>query len=531
MPMKHRRLQSLNLEAETQENVEQHEDVQDPQPELTIGFPEGEAPTRNKSFKIIWQNGVVREVFRNFRTAELWDLKGGRVLVETDKNGIPNQWSESILSSYLGELAQNSSFAPLHIPRWDNKLFKGPKERIIKDVEKKFIYSSETKWSTRDWILKTVNKRWRDYKSDLKKQYFNPDKRSFDQIEKDVPDGVNENQWSFLLGIWCSEAHQKLCRTNAESGKKQRHPHTSGRKSHARLKKEMVMALSEDKKKGSITKIDLWDESHKKRNGNYVNQNVQTLMGKAFDELENRRKDKGTLSTSDYDDVFENVIRKDLNIRGKKFPEEELLSTILATGSGSTTVDTKDNENVSLQYDNVERSSYEKSPSPYNEQIYTRDYNIAKVGCSDHSVPNDNIAFRESQVTRSSDLNQELNNGSLSLDKEMSDKETQSKQQQQSKLQQNKQKTVLLYSTRKRKLGQVFAVGNLISRDTTHEIGGTVLGDGYYAVAVHYLNNVEDERLPRPHGDLKTLEDAVGMCVAWPRTHLKRVKPTTEKRT
>lgn len=40
------------------------------------------------------------------------------------------------------------------------------------------------------------------------------------------------------------------------------------------------------------------------------------MKGKAFDELENRRKDKGTLSTSDYDDVFENVIRKDLNIRG-----------------------------------------------------------------------------------------------------------------------------------------------------------------------------------------------------------------------
>lgn len=78
----------------------------------------------------------------------------------------------------------------------------------------------------------------------------------------------------------------------------------------------------------------------------------------------------------------------------------------------------------------------------------------------------------------------------------------------------------MLYSTRKRKQGQVVVVGNLISRDTTHEIGGTVLGDGYYAVAVHYLNNVEDERLPRPHGDLKTLEDAVGMCVAWPRTHV-----------
>ena len=70
---------------------------------------------------------------------------------------------------------------------------------------------------------------------------------------------------------------------------------------------------------------------------------------------------------------------------------------------------------------------------------------------------------------------------------------------------------VLLISTRKRKQDQVVAVGNLISRDSTHEIGGTLLGDGYYAVVIHCLINVEDERLPRPHGDLKTVKDAVGM--------------------
>jgi hypothetical protein len=99
----------------------------------------------------------------------------------------------------------------------------------------------------------------------------------------------------------------KLCRANGESEKKQRHPHTSQRKSHARLKKEMVIALlvlhssnsdiyyfpknqmmlhqhilcslvHEDKKKGSITMIDLWDETHKKKNGDYVNQDVQRLM-------------------------------------------------------------------------------------------------------------------------------------------------------------------------------------------------------------------------------------------------------------
>lgn len=82
---------------------------------------------------------------------------------------------------------------------------------------------------------------------------------------------------------------------------------------------------------------------------------------------------------------------------------------------------------------------------------------------------------------------------------------------------------VLLFSTRKRKSGQVVALGSLISRDSTHVIGGTVLGDGYFAVAIHSLNDVEDERLPRPYEDLTTVEDALGKCVAWPCTHVSSV--------
>jgi NDP-sugar pyrophosphorylase family protein len=39
------------------------------------------------------------------------------------------------------------------------------------------------------------------------------------------------------------------------------------------------------------------------------------LKDKTFEELENTRKDKGSLSTSDYDDVFQKVIRKELKVR------------------------------------------------------------------------------------------------------------------------------------------------------------------------------------------------------------------------
>ncbi|TVU05766.1 hypothetical protein EJB05_48948, partial [Eragrostis curvula] len=328
----------------------------------------------------------------------------------------------------------------------------------------------------------------------------------------------------------------------------------------------------EDKKKGSITKIDLWDESHKKKNGNYVNQNVQRLMDKAFEELENRRKNKRALSSTDYDDVFEKVVRKELKLRGyyddeywsngavssvgseenkklrrdlelaisgfrdirafleKKFPTEEWISIRQPTGSTAVN-DTEDDEHSSEEYLNGERSTDDM------HDVYCT---AADKGCSDPSVSNDNTVHKQSQVTSSSDGNQENNNGSLSPneertvmtsrvgsssdinqehinesllpDEEMTLMEPRSKMRKRNKSQEN-QKMVLLFSTRKRKSGQVVAIGSLISRDSTHEIGGTMLGDGYFAVAMHSLATVEDERLPRPYGDLRTVDNALGIGI------------------
>ena len=62
-------------------------------------------------------NGDMRQIVGVFRSQILSNLKGGKIIVGTDQNGVPNEISGSILSSYLTELAQNSTIAPLHIPR------------------------------------------------------------------------------------------------------------------------------------------------------------------------------------------------------------------------------------------------------------------------------------------------------------------------------------------------------------------------------------------------------------------------------
>ena len=91
------------------------------------------------NFIHVGPNGEVRQVLGDFRVSNLLELQGGKVMVGTDENGVPNGRSASILGQHHGQIAEKPSLAPLHIQRWDTDLFKTYKEKIIKDVEVKFI--------------------------------------------------------------------------------------------------------------------------------------------------------------------------------------------------------------------------------------------------------------------------------------------------------------------------------------------------------------------------------------------------------
>jgi hypothetical protein len=256
---------------------------------------------------IIWPNGEVRQILGEFKVKNVEDLKEGKVIVETDGYGEPNDRSGSILGSYIGMLAKSPTFAPLDIPKWDNDLFLQRKKNIITNVETKFVYPSETKHLTRDWILKKASKAWRSYKHRLKATYFNRDERTLDEISKDVPKGVNQYQWSSLIAIWCQEKHKNLCEKNSECAKQLRNPHTTGRKSHARLSKEM-----EAKNKGKVHPIDVWDEAHRKKDPH-----MKATVEMAYSELAKRKANKcGKLSPKDYDEVFRSIVGKKTKLQG-----------------------------------------------------------------------------------------------------------------------------------------------------------------------------------------------------------------------
>lgn len=94
-----------------------------------------------KSYIFIYAgpNGEVRQIIGEFTLTNLLALQGGKVIVGTDENGVPNERSASILGQHLGHLAESPTLAPLDIPRFDNRRFDSHKEQIIKDVEVIFL--------------------------------------------------------------------------------------------------------------------------------------------------------------------------------------------------------------------------------------------------------------------------------------------------------------------------------------------------------------------------------------------------------
>ncbi|XP_052188574.1 uncharacterized protein LOC127798953 [Diospyros lotus] len=59
-----------------------------------------------------------------------------------------------------------------------------------------------------DWILKSIAKKWRNWKSFVKTNYYDPNVSLVEQM-KNVPERVHEDQWKELVTFWNSDASKK----------------------------------------------------------------------------------------------------------------------------------------------------------------------------------------------------------------------------------------------------------------------------------------------------------------------------------
>ncbi|XP_039146766.1 uncharacterized protein LOC120284003 [Dioscorea cayenensis subsp. rotundata] len=238
------------------------------------GFKDGQE-LDHEDLNLVTVNNVGKRVRRGPTTLkELYSLPPNeKILVSSNELGQPIGPEDQLLSGFLGMLARCGQRVGLHYENWC-KVPKTLKEELLKFVELRFILKS-----SREFVLKSLGKKWRDYKHDLKKHYF---KREIGpQANKDNhPDGTVRWQWEELVDFWYSRKGEEAEKIGLACRKQQKYTHTSGSKSFARKKKEMELLKGE-----KVGHFEFFKATHIKKNGSHVNVETEKILEQANELL------------------------------------------------------------------------------------------------------------------------------------------------------------------------------------------------------------------------------------------------------
>ncbi|XP_039138070.1 uncharacterized protein LOC120275522 isoform X3 [Dioscorea cayenensis subsp. rotundata] len=241
---------------------------------LMIQIPT-KACASNEALNLVAVTSAGKRVRRGPTTLkELYSLPPNeKILVSSNELGQPIGPEGQLLAGFLGMLARCGQRVGLHYENW-HKVPKILKEELLKFVELRFILEI-----SREFVLKSLGKKWRDYKHDLKKRYF---KREVGpQANKDNhPDGTIRWQWEELVDFWYSRKWEDAEKIGHACRMQQKYTHTSGSKSFASQKKEMELSRGE-----KISRFEFFKATHTKKDGSHVNVETENILEQANEML------------------------------------------------------------------------------------------------------------------------------------------------------------------------------------------------------------------------------------------------------
>ncbi|XP_044423029.1 uncharacterized protein [Triticum aestivum] len=211
-------------------------------------------------------NQVDKEVRKRKRTSLpiVWNMpKGQRIVVKCNEDSQPIGDEGAILGKFLGTIARNGGFCPLNINDWRHVKKNSGEETILQCVQTKFVYPR----SCEKWILKSIGRDWRKFKSSLKDAFFKPAIEKNPNIKRKAlyklcPEDVDNDQWRGLVKYWKSKKGRALPEKNIISRSLVKDSHNDGTKSYACWGEDMRQADPE-KKRPHRSKVYL--ATHKKK--------------------------------------------------------------------------------------------------------------------------------------------------------------------------------------------------------------------------------------------------------------------------
>ncbi|WVZ71926.1 hypothetical protein U9M48_020455, partial [Paspalum notatum var. saurae] len=144
-----------------------------------------------------------------------------------------------------------------------------------------------------DWFLSTANIKWKEFKADLKKKYFDETLTNEELRKRGCGNRVNATDWDYLIDFWrSSDSEARTERAKACRGKLKL-PHTSGSVSHACARHNLGVELGRPPRRDEV-----FIKTHTRKNGVPTRQAAPTInqlkeIVKTRPELKNRTIQQG----------------------------------------------------------------------------------------------------------------------------------------------------------------------------------------------------------------------------------------------
>ncbi|CAL5398856.1 unnamed protein product [Camellia sinensis] len=240
------------------------------------------------------------------RCLDVWNMEG-KISISVNELGQPIGLEAPKLTNFLGTIARNGHMAPLNYVDW-RALPDEIKEKMWQQVQSKFEIDPKSK----SWVLKSIGKKWKDWKAELKANHYNTHKtdeeRLADRDERVVPD-----QWQILISFWNSKEAKERSVTNKASRAQQKITHTTGRKSFAQIREEQ-RAKRPDKEP---SRAELFILTRTRKDGQPVNKESSVLISQLRERAAQQKEtsQNGTVK----DDILSQVMGQDRHGRVRTY--------------------------------------------------------------------------------------------------------------------------------------------------------------------------------------------------------------------
>ncbi|KAL2937268.1 SAGA-associated factor 73 [Bienertia sinuspersici] len=237
------------------------------------------------NFVPINANGKVELVSGPIQPIDVLSSSGRRYFVEFNELHQPIRKGGHILVKFLGYIAKMGNYCPLGALTW--RTFYNSIDEVYDKL-----------------ALQRVDKYWRHYKHELKKTFFQPEKKTQEQHYDPLPSGHTTNDWIKLVNHWFSEKGQKLSQIGKEARSLQCQTH--------------IMGANKAEHGKPMGLIEAWERSHVRKDGSFVEGTVtQDFLLDAKAKVETLKL--SAPSTSCPEDLEDEAFHDVLN--GGKIPE------------------------------------------------------------------------------------------------------------------------------------------------------------------------------------------------------------------